>query len=64
MNDRLPPQSQEAEQGILGCILLDPVASIEACTGKTPIGEDAFYDRRNGALFEHMVALYEAGPDV
>jgi replicative DNA helicase len=58
MNDRLPPQSQEAEQGILGCILLDPVASIEACTGKVSIGEDAFYDRRHGALFEHMVAMH------
>jgi replicative DNA helicase len=60
MNDRLPPQSQEAEMGVLGCILLSPVESIEACTGKTSISEDAFYDRRHGALFEHMVAMHAA----
>ena len=32
--DRLPPHSLEAEQGVLGCMLLDPNAAIGTCVEK------------------------------
>ncbi len=56
---RIPPHSEEAERGVLGSILLDPVGSIDKCLAKR-LGSDAFYDRRHQALFEHMVDMNQA----
>jgi replicative DNA helicase len=56
---RIPPHSEEAERGVLGSILLDPVGSIDKCLAKR-LGGDAFYDRRHQALFEHMVDMSQA----
>jgi len=56
---RIPPHSEEAERGVLGSILLDPVGSIDKCLAKR-LGGDAFYDRRHQALFEHMVDMNQA----
>jgi len=56
---RIPPHSEEAERGVLGSILLDPLGSIDKCLAKR-LGSDAFYDRRHQALFEHMVDMNQA----
>jgi len=56
---RVPPHSEEAEKGVLGSILLDPVGSIDKCLAKR-LGADSFYDRRHQALFEHMVDMSQA----
>jgi replicative DNA helicase len=56
---RIPPHSEEAERGVLGSILLDPVSSIDKCLAKR-LGSDTFYDRRHQALFEHMVDMNQA----
>ena len=56
---RIPPHSEEAERGVLGSILLDPVGSIDKCLAKR-LGGDAFYDRRHQALFEQMVDMSQA----
>jgi replicative DNA helicase len=56
---RIPPHSEEAERGVLGSILLDPVGSVDKCLAKR-LGADAFYDRRHQALFEHMVDMNQA----
>ncbi len=56
--DRLPPHSIEAEQGILGCIMLDPMA-IHECYDKLKL-PDVFYDLRHAALFSVMSDLMEA----
>ena len=56
---RIPPHSEEAERGVLGSILLDPVGSVDKCLAKR-LGSDAFYDRRHQALFEHMVDMTQA----
>lgn len=49
--DRLPPHSVEAEQGVLGCIMLSPLASLEDCWKKIPDPE-AFYDLRHRMIYE------------
>jgi replicative DNA helicase len=58
--DRLPPHSIEAEQGVLGCILLDPVVGIDtASTVFGDRGEEHFYDLRHWEIFatlERMAA--------
>ena len=56
---RIPPHSEEAERGVLGSILLDPVGSIDKCLAKR-LGGDAFYDRRHQALFEQMVDMNQS----
>ena len=56
---RIPPHSDEAERGVLGSILLDPVGSLDKCLAKR-LGPDCFYDRRHQALFEHLVDMSQA----
>lgn len=58
--DRLPPHSTEAEQGVLGCILLSPNDSLGLCLEKVKAGAEVFYDLRHQALFEHLVSMYDA----
>ena len=40
--DRLPPHSIEAEQGVLGCILLEPTESLAVCIEKFKRGAEVF----------------------
>ena len=57
--DRLPPHSVEAEQGVLGCVLLDPTENIGLCVEKFRSGSDVFYDLRHRVLFELLVELFD-----
>ena len=57
--DRLPPHSIEAEQGVLGCILLDPNENIGVCLEKIKNVENVFYDLRHQNLFENLVEMYD-----
>ena len=56
MIDRLPPQSLEAEQSVLGAILIDREAIIEVAEFLRP--ED-FYRQAHGAIFKAMLDLFE-----
>ena len=56
MIDRLPPQSLEAEQSVLGAILIDRDAIVEVAEFLRP--ED-FYRQANGTIYASMVELYE-----
>jgi replicative DNA helicase len=58
---RIPPHSVEAEQSVLGSMLLDPNAVITAI--ETLIPED-FYINSNRIVFEAMQSLYAAGAPV
>lgn len=63
MIDRLPPHSIEAEQGVLGCILLDPTESLTVCAEH--IGDTkTFYDLRHRTLFEVLLAMHAAGKPI
>lgn len=53
--DRLPPHSPEAEQGVLGCILLSPVDCLPACVEAFKGTSHAFYDLRHASIYEAMV---------
>jgi replicative DNA helicase len=58
--DRLPPHSIEAEQGVLGCILLSPNDCMGECIEKLKPGEKVFYDLKHKTLFQTLVEMYDA----
>ena len=49
--DRLPPYSAEAEQGVLGCVLMDPEV-LEMARERLTCGPAAFYDLRHRTIWE------------
>src|SRR5947207_1173813 len=58
--DRLPPHSIEAEQGVLGCVMLSPNDSLGHCIEKFKNGAEVFYDLRHQALYELLAEMYDA----
>ncbi|HET6514125.1 MAG TPA: replicative DNA helicase [Thermodesulfovibrionales bacterium] len=54
--DRLPPQNVEAEQSVLGAILLDNEAISKALEILSP---DDFYREAHRRIFDAMIELYE-----
>ena len=57
--DRLPPHSHEAEQGVLGCILLSPNDCLGECIEKFKGGEEVFYDLRHQTIFKTLAGMYD-----
>src|ERR1700678_1620085 len=57
--DRLPPHSIEAEQGVLGCILLSPNDCLGECIEKLKPGHLVFYDLRHQTLFQTLVEMFD-----
>ncbi|MEI8288630.1 MAG: replicative DNA helicase [Verrucomicrobiota bacterium] len=58
MIDRLPPHSVEAEQGILGCALLDPNFALDAIEIKfSRCGSLAFYDLRHQEIYTCLTQM-------
>ena len=57
--DRLPPHSIEAEQGVLGCVLLSPNECLGECIEKIKTGAETFYDLRHQALYAALVEMYD-----
>jgi replicative DNA helicase len=57
--DRLPPHSIEAEQGVLGCVLLSPHDCLGECIEKLKAGRMVFYDLRHQTLFQALVEMYD-----
>src|SRR5579859_3139914 len=58
--DRLPPHSPEAEQGVLGCILLSPNDCMGECIEKFKGNEEVFYDLRHQTIFKALVEMYDS----
>ncbi|MEI7510799.1 MAG: replicative DNA helicase [Candidatus Peregrinibacteria bacterium] len=54
MSPSLPPQALEAEQSVLGCVLLDPDSLIKISDFLKP---DDFYSKVNGDIYGAMLAL-------
>lgn len=57
--DRLPPYDQEAEQAVLGCVLLAPNESMPECLAHLRAGAESFYDLRHQEIYRHFLALYD-----
>jgi replicative DNA helicase len=54
--ERLPPQNIEAEEAVLGALLIDPDAIIRVATLLKPID---FYREKNGWIYDATLALHE-----
>ena len=50
----------EAEQGVLGCILLSPGDGLGSCIERFKAGPEVFYDLKHQTLFEQLVQMYDA----
>ncbi|HLR91815.1 MAG TPA: replicative DNA helicase [Atopostipes sp.] len=61
MGDRMPPQNNEAEQSVLGSILLQPSALISAMEF---IQASDFYRRSHQLIFQAMVDLNEKNEEI
>ncbi len=58
--DRLPPHSPEAEQGVLGCILLSPEECLPQAQNRIRQPE-AFYDLRHQKIWNTMLSMQNNG---
>src|SRR5437667_2560324 len=57
--DRLPPHSPDAEQGVLGCVLLSPNDCMGECIEKLKGGPEVFYDLRHQTIFTMLAEMYD-----
>src|ERR1700760_2360 len=57
--DRLPPHSPEAEQGVLGCILISPNDCMGECITKFKGGSEVFYDLRHQTIFDAAAEMFD-----
>jgi replicative DNA helicase len=57
--DRLPPHSPEAEQGVLGCVLISPNECMGECIEKLKDdGQSIFYDLRHQTIYETLAEMF------
>ncbi|MBM3875443.1 MAG: replicative DNA helicase [Verrucomicrobia bacterium] len=57
--DRHPPHSIEAEQGVLGCILLAADDCVPQCLEMLHHDAAAFYDLRHQTLYDQLLAMHD-----
>jgi replicative DNA helicase len=58
--DRLPPHSPEAEQGVLGCVMLSPNDCMGQCIEKFKGEAEVFYDLRHQTIFNTLAEMYDS----
>lgn len=58
--DRLPPHSPDAEQGVLGCVLLSPNECLGLCIEKIKNDAEVFYDLRHQTIYTTMLEMFDA----
>ena len=55
----MPPHSPEAEQGVLGCVLLSPNDCMGDTIQKLKGGAEVFYDLRHQTIFSALEEMYD-----
>lgn len=58
MTEQLPPHSPEAEQGVLGCVMLSASECLDDCLAELPSAE-VFFDLKHRTLYEAMVRMHK-----
>lgn len=58
--DRISPHSIDAEQGVLGCILLNPVECLAECVSRLKLGAETFYDLKHQVIYDALLKLSDA----
>lgn len=64
MTDRLPPHAIDAERGVLGCMMLDPMRCIPDFLRRVIAGPGAFYDIRHQVIGSTLVTMYDSGASI
>jgi len=59
--DRLPPHSEEAEQGVLGCLLLNPSKCLDELD-ELGLQPEWFYDLRHRLIYQTARAMHFRSP--
>ena len=59
--DRLPPHDIESEQGLLGCVMLEPRQALPELRLRMKDPEDLFYDLRHAAIAAKMCEVADSG---
>jgi replicative DNA helicase len=62
--DRLPPHSTEAEQGVLGTLLLAPECNIPLALSFFKTGSDVFYEHRHKIIYETLARMFNRGQPI
>lgn len=57
--DRLPPHSAEAEQGVLGCVMLSPNECMGTCIERFKDGPEVFYDLRHQTIYSTLAEMFD-----
>ncbi len=57
--ERLPPHSPEAEQGMLGCVLLAPNDCMPQCIEKFSGNPEVLYDLRHQTILTALIEMYD-----
>lgn len=58
--ERIQPHAIEAEQGVLGCIMLSPSDCMPECQMRLKSTPEAFYDLRHQSIWECLVEMADA----
>ena len=61
--DRLPPYSEEAERGVLGCLLQDATRVLDLCR-TTQVVTDSFYVPSHQVIFQTLSEMVDQGRPV
>ena len=57
------PHATEAEQGVLGCIMLSPKDCFSECLEKIKPNAEAFYEIRHQTLYRILAEMHAEKPD-
>lgn len=60
---RLPPHSEEAERGVLGCTLLDAQRAVDLCVDRR-VPPDAFYHPAHRELYQVLLAMHQTSQPI